>query len=191
MHFRTVARPLTLPHRRFRLQVNDEEIPLPRALDDWDYQMDLVLRRTVHVDPQRARAESGLPPDAVLALSVVWTATGSNLRSPADHIRLEGPDARACEVGARLRGTDLGGNLVLDTALVLARAPRRANRRRPDAPARCFGAIVIPCVSKGMPRSSRWLSSTSPTPLSRTAPPGICRSGMTFSAPPWVRCCCS
>ncbi len=55
-----------LPYRRpavdvasaggWRLQVNDEEIPLPRALDDWDYQMDLVLRRTVHVDPQRARA---------------------------------------------------------------------------------------------------------------------------------------
>ncbi|MFJ8675585.1 hypothetical protein [Streptomyces sp. NPDC093589] len=156
----------------WRLLVEDEEIPLPRALDDWDYQMDLVLRRTVQVDPQRARTESGLPPDAVLALSVVWTATGSNLRAPADHIRLEGPDARVCELNARLRGVDLGGSLVVDTALVLAEgttkgkaaAPRRAGsvlwsdrhsvRLQGDAPQ--FPMAVIDFANTSFPDGAAW-----------------------------------
>jgi hypothetical protein len=171
-----------LPYRRpaedvvgaggWRLVVDDEEIPLPRALDDWDYQMDLVLRRAVHIDPRRARAESGLPPDAVLALSVVWTATGSNLRAPAARIRLEGPDVRVCELDARLRGVDLGGNLLLDTALVLAEgttrgkaaAPRRAGsvlwsdrhsvRLQGDAPQ--FPMAVIDFAHTSFPDGAAW-----------------------------------
>ncbi|MFE0377543.1 hypothetical protein ACFW1M_18585 [Streptomyces inhibens] len=154
------------------LLVDDEEIPLPPALGDWDYQMDLVLRRTVHVDPQRARAESGLPPEAVLALAVVWTATGSNLRAPADHIRLEDSEVRTCELVARLRGGELGGNLVMDTALVLAEtvtggkpaAPRRAGsvlwsdrhsvRLQGDAPQ--FPMAVIDFARTSFPDGAAW-----------------------------------
>lgn len=154
------------------LLVGDEEIMLPRALDDWDYQMDLVLRRTIHIDPQRARTEVGLPSGAVLALALVWTATGSNLRAPADHIRIEGPESRTCELGARLRGVDLGGNLVLDTALVLAEsttggrtaAPRRAGsvlwsdrhsvRLQGDAPQ--FPMAVIDFSHTSFPGGAAW-----------------------------------
>lgn len=99
---------------------------MPEALPDWDYHMDLHLRRTVVVDLDRARSESGLPPDAELTLAVVWTATGSNLSGPAERARLAGGGTVAATCDVVLRGADLGGLLALDTALVLA-------ERRPDA----------------------------------------------------------
>ncbi|MER6422682.1 hypothetical protein [Streptomyces sp. NPDC001137] len=116
----------------------DGEIALPEALPDWDYQMDLHLRRTVRVDLDRARAQSGLPTDAALTLAAVWTATGSNLSGPAQHIRLTDGGTSAVELEFRLRGADLGGLLMLDTALVLA---ERRNDARPSSPRRA-GSVL-------------------------------------------------
>jgi len=110
----------------WQLVVQDGEVQMPEALPDWDYQMDLHLRRTVSVDLDRARSRSGLPADAALTLAVVWTATGSNLSGPAEHARLDDSGTITAEFDIVLRGADLGGLLVLDTALVLA-------ERRPDA----------------------------------------------------------
>lgn len=119
---------------KWAMLVEDDELPLPDALPDWDYQMDLNLRRSVHIDLDRARLEAGLRPDTALNLTVVWTATGSSLRAPAERVRLEGSGARTVEISAQLKGDDLGGLLIVDTALVLAdpspggkpAAPRRA-----------------------------------------------------------------
>jgi hypothetical protein len=108
------------------LVTEDGEFPMPEALPDWDYQMDLHLRRTIRVDLDRARFQSGLPADAALTLAVVWTATGSNLSGPAEHARLVDSGTVIAEFDVVLRGADLGGLLALDTALVLA-------ERRPDA----------------------------------------------------------
>ncbi|MFC8200622.1 hypothetical protein ACFUTV_35295 [Streptomyces sp. NPDC057298] len=108
------------------LVTEDGDVPMPEALPDWDYQMDLHLRRTVSVDLDRARSRSGLPTDAALTLAVVWTATGSNLSGPAEHARLVESGTITAEFDIVLRGADLGGLLALDTALVLA-------ERRPDA----------------------------------------------------------
>ncbi|MET7486018.1 hypothetical protein [Streptomyces sp. NPDC005538] len=108
------------------LVVEDGDVPMPEALPDWDYQMDLHLRRTVSVDLDRARSQSGLTADAALTLAVVWTATGSNLSGPAEHVRLADGGTITADFDIVLRGADLGGLLVLDTALVLA-------ERRPDA----------------------------------------------------------
>ncbi|WP_406177073.1 hypothetical protein [Streptomyces canus] len=108
------------------LVTEDGEVPMPEALPDWDYQMDLHLRRTVSVDLDRARSQSGLATDAALTLAVVWTATGSNLSGPAEHARLDDNGTIIAEFDIVLRGADLGGLLALDTALVLA-------ERRPDA----------------------------------------------------------
>jgi hypothetical protein len=88
----------------------------------------------VRVDLARAKSEAGVPPETVLTLATIWTATGSNLRGPAHRVRLEGTDVVEVEVTARLYGSNLGGVLNLDTALVLAEtavggelsAPRRA-----------------------------------------------------------------
>ncbi|MEU0284778.1 hypothetical protein [Streptomyces sp. NPDC006147] len=112
----------------WRLVVEDGEVPLPEAMPDWDYQLDLLVRRTVRVDLERARRQSGLPDDAPLVLSAVWTATGSNLSGPAEQISMPaGAATGVAEFDFRLRGADLGGLLLLDTALLLA-------ERRADAP---------------------------------------------------------
>ncbi|MGW0961491.1 hypothetical protein ACWD4K_21270 [Streptomyces gelaticus] len=116
----------------------DGEIAMPEALPDWDYQMDLRLRRTVRIDLDRARAQSGLPADAALMLATVWTATGSSLSGPGQHLRLPQAGIVAVEVDVELRGADLGGLLLLDNALVLA---ERRSDARPSSPRRA-GSIL-------------------------------------------------
>ncbi|MFF3322086.1 hypothetical protein [Streptomyces sp. NPDC002889] len=120
------------------LVAEDGEVAMPEALPDWDYQMDLHLRRTVRVDLDRARSQSGLPTDAALALAVVWTATGSSLSGPAEHARLTASGVITAEFDVRLRGADLGGLLLLDTALVLA---ERRTDARPSSPRRA-GSVL-------------------------------------------------
>ncbi|WP_328326918.1 MULTISPECIES: hypothetical protein [unclassified Streptomyces] len=150
----------------------DGDIAMPEAVPDWDYQMDLHLRRTVRVDTDRARAQSGLPDDAALILSTVWTATGSNLSGPAQHERLVTGGTCVVQLDARLRGADLGGLLLLDTALVLAErrndvrasAPRRAGsvlwsdrvslRLQGDAPQ--FPMAVIDFTRTSFPDAAAW-----------------------------------
>lgn len=122
----------------WRLVVEDGEVALPEALPDWDYQMDVHVRRSLRVDLDRVRQQTGLPPHAALMLSVVWTATGSNLSGPAKHVRLSEAGTKAVEVEVRLRGADLGGLLLLDTALVLA---ERINDARPSSPRRA-GSVL-------------------------------------------------
>ncbi|WP_219819997.1 hypothetical protein [Streptomyces sp. SM1] len=156
----------------WRLVVEDGEVPLPEALPDWDYQMNLRVRRTVHVDQDRARRESGLPPDAALMLSAAWTATGSNLSGPAQQIRLSGAEESPIEFDFRLRSTDLGGLLLLDTALLLAErwtdarpssprtagsvlwSDRRAVRLQGDAPQ--FPMAVIDFARTSFPDNAAW-----------------------------------
>ncbi|MFI6489449.1 hypothetical protein [Streptomyces sp. NPDC050564] len=116
----------------------DGDVDMPEALPDWDYQMDLHLRRTVRVDLDRARSQSGLPSDAALILAAVWTATGSNLSGPAQHLRLTTGGTNTVELDVRLRGADLGGLLLLDTALVLA---ERRSDARPSSPRRA-GSVL-------------------------------------------------
>ncbi|MGC0340437.1 hypothetical protein [Streptomyces sp. SLBN-8D4] len=120
------------------LVTEDGEVPMPEALPDWDYQMDLHLRRTVSVDLDRARSESGLSADAALTLAVVWTATGSNLSGPAEHARLADDGTIIAEFDIVLCGADLGGLLALDTALVLA---ERRPDGRPSSPRRA-GSVL-------------------------------------------------
>ncbi|MFJ9115389.1 hypothetical protein ACIRJO_07550 [Streptomyces sp. NPDC102394] len=122
----------------WQLVTADGDIDLPEALPDWDYQMDLHLRRLVRVDLDRARAQAGLPTDTALVLAAVWTATGSNLSGPARHMRLTDRGTCTVELEFRLPGADLGGLLMLDTALVLA---ERRNDVRPSSPRRA-GSVL-------------------------------------------------
>ncbi|MEV5936311.1 hypothetical protein AB0L56_27155 [Streptomyces sp. NPDC052079] len=156
----------------WRLVVEDGEVPLPEAMPDWDYQMDLLLRRTVRVDLERARRQSGLPDDAPLVLSAVWTATGSNLSGPAQQVRMPAQATGTAEFDFRLRGADLGGVVLLDTALLLAErrvdarpsTPRRAGsvlwsdrqtlRLQGDAPQ--FPMAVIDFARTSFPDDAAW-----------------------------------
>lgn len=175
----------------WRLVLGEDEIPLPEALPDWDYQMDLHLRRRVSVDLTGVRTQSGLADDTPLMLSVVWRSSGSNLSGPARHARLRvAGGTEDVNLDFRLRGADLGGLLVLDTVLVLADRRPDAPPSSPAGPDRCCGAIATDCASRETLPNSRWRSSISPTPLIRTPPPGIFRSAEAWRAPPWVRCSC-
>lgn len=156
----------------WRLVVEDGEVPLPEAMPDWDYQLDLLLRRTVRVDLERARRQSGLPDDAPLVLSAVWTATGSNLSGPAEQIPMSSDATGIAEFDFRLRGADLGGLLLLDMALLLAErrvdarpsTPRRAGsvlwsdrqtlRLQGDAPQ--FPMAVIDFARTSFPDDAAW-----------------------------------
>ncbi|MFF3915024.1 hypothetical protein ACFYZB_16275 [Streptomyces sp. NPDC001852] len=122
----------------WQLVVEDGEVALPEALPDWDYHMDLRVRRNVRIDVDQARRQSGLPEDASLLISAVWTATGSNLSGPAQHLRLTGTGTVTTEFDVLLRGSDLGGLLLLDTALVLA---DRRSDARPSSPRRA-GSVL-------------------------------------------------
>ncbi|MFD0436450.1 hypothetical protein [Streptomyces chartreusis] len=122
----------------WQLVIEDGELPLPEALPDWDYKMDLHMRRTVQLDLGRARMQSGLPANAALMLSAVWTATGSNLSGPAQSVLLGEAATSTVKFDFRLRGTDLGGLLLLDTALVLA---ERRSDARPSSPRRA-GSVL-------------------------------------------------
>ncbi|MCX4525739.1 hypothetical protein OG982_08530 [Streptomyces sp. NBC_01551] len=122
----------------WRRVVEDGELPLSDALPDWDYGMDLHVVRVVRVDLDRARSGSGLPADAPLMLSTVWTATGSRLSGPARQVRLTDSGVVSVPLDVRLRGADLGGVVRLDTALLLA---DRLDSARPAAPRRA-GSVL-------------------------------------------------
>ncbi|MFJ8812864.1 hypothetical protein [Amycolatopsis thermoflava] len=150
----------------------DGEVPLPEALPHWDYQMNLHLRRVLQVDPGRAKSEAGLPDDAVLTLAAVWTATGSSLRGPGARVQLGGLEEVEIDLEVHLNGSDLGGLLLLDTALVLAEAcvdggpaaPRRAGsvlwsdrcslRLQGDAPQ--FPMAVVDFAKTSFPDGAAW-----------------------------------
>ncbi|MBB4772358.1 hypothetical protein [Actinomadura livida] len=156
----------------WRLVTEDGEWDLPEALHHWDYQMDLRLRRSVRVDLDRAHADSALAPNVPLTLAAVWTSTGSNLRGPAQRVPIEGSGMLPVELDVRLRGTELGGVLILDTALVLAEgspdgafaAPRRAgsvlwsDRRslRLQGDAAQFPMAVIDFAKTSFPDRAAW-----------------------------------
>ncbi|MFI7666551.1 hypothetical protein [Nocardia sp. NPDC049526] len=114
------------------LSVDGEEMPLPESYPYWDYQTTMRLRRAVKVDLRRALAESMLDQSTELALAAIWTSTGSKLRGTV--MRTVVPENGEVELRADLPGADLGGVVLLDTALVLAR--RRHGGDRPVAPRR-------------------------------------------------------
>lgn len=154
------------------LVTEDGEITKPEALPDWDYQTNLHFRRTVRVDQDGARSQSGLPADTAIVLVAVWTATGSNLSGPARHVRLSGGGTITVDLDVQLRGADLGGMLLLDTALVLGErrsdarpsSPRRAGsvlwsdretlRLQGDAPQ--FPMAVIDFANTSFPEKAAW-----------------------------------
>jgi hypothetical protein len=156
----------------WRLVADDVESPMPDALAGWDYQMDLHFRRTVSLDLDRVRAESGLPEGCPVLLVAVWTATGSNLRGPGRHVGLSGAGWTTTTLDFELRGADLGGTLLLDTAVVLAdrredalpSTPRRAGsvlwsdrttlRLQGDAP--MFPMAVIDFARTSFPEGAAW-----------------------------------
>jgi len=102
------------------LLLRDEEVPLPDAIDDWDYNLDLILRREIVIDTVGARAQCQLPADASLALAVIWRSTGSGLFGRVAYQAIPTSGALTQRLDVTIAGKDVGGVLVVETALVLA-----------------------------------------------------------------------
>lgn len=113
-------------------------VPLPSALVDWDYQTDLELECSIDIDLNRVREATGLPPEAELALTTVWTSSGSGLRMLAHRITLQGDGVRTVQPAFTVLGRESGGVLTLDTQLVLA---RRLDNPDPTVPSRA-GSVL-------------------------------------------------
>ncbi|MFG3202063.1 hypothetical protein [Streptomyces sp. NPDC048192] len=149
-----------------------EAVPLPAFIPDWDFQRDLSLETVVDVDLDAVRASAGLPYEAELALSVIWSSTGSGLRRLADRIRLHGGGTRSAQLSFTVIGRDSGGLLSVDTQLVLAKAldnpdptgPRRAGSVlwhhrtgvRLQGDASQFPMAVVDFKSAGYPEKAPW-----------------------------------
>ncbi|WP_227980734.1 hypothetical protein [Nocardia spumae] len=153
------------------LTIDGEELPLPEAFPHWDYQTDLNLRRNVTVDIARAREESGLAPGTDLTLAATWAADGSKLKGCL--MRQPVPESGVVELSAVLRGADLGGTVVLDTALVLTKkrtghdrltAPRRAgsvlwsdrHTIRLQGDATQFPIAIVDFATTSYPENAAW-----------------------------------
>ena len=165
------APPSSVEHRSWEILLDDDLVELPEALDDWDYRMNLSLRKSVTVDVDRLHQGTGLPPNAKFALAVVWTATGSGLKAAAQRVGLPASGKHTVDLAADLAGTQLGGLLTLDTVLVLAEAfdgpaasPRRAGsvlwsdrqilRLQGDAPQ--FPIAVVDFSKTQFPAGAGW-----------------------------------
>lgn len=156
----------------WQMAIEDAHVPMPTELQHWDYLTNIELHRSIRVDVDRTRQRAGLGPDSVLMLSSVWTSSGSNLRGPGRRVRIAGDGVQTIEIAFELSGAELGGTLVLETALVVAfpgssprpAAPRRSGsvlwndhhslRLQGDAPQ--FPIAVIDFDKTAFPSDAAW-----------------------------------
>ncbi|MEU4395990.1 hypothetical protein [Kribbella sp. NPDC023855] len=120
---------LSLPYRQpaadvvradeWVIVMDDEQVPLPSHLPDWDYRTNLHLRRTVQIDADALRTGAALPLSAPISLAVVWNASGSGLRAAACRIPLKATESESIDLEVLIAGADLGGLLALETVIVL------------------------------------------------------------------------
>ena len=108
---------------------------LPPELPDWDYGTVLHLRRPMRLDGLQARLACGLPNDAELSLTVVWSAANSSLRGRAWQAAVPAEPNVELTIDFELPGDELGGRLDLDTTLTLrGRSPSQASPAAPSRP---------------------------------------------------------
>ncbi|MFE9963776.1 hypothetical protein ACWD7T_13035 [Streptomyces sp. 900116325] len=145
---------------------------MPSSIVDWDYQTDLGLECSVDVDLDEVRGTSGLPLEAELALTTVWSSSGSGLRVLAQRVILRGAGVRTLQPAFTVPGRESGGVLTLDTQLVLARrldnpdptGPRRAGsvlwrtrtQVRLQGDASQFPMAVVDFPTAGYPAEAPW-----------------------------------
>ncbi|MFE2722852.1 hypothetical protein [Kitasatospora sp. NPDC059327] len=153
-------------------QEDGEGVPLPPSVVDWDYQRDLELECTVEVDLDTVRESAALPPDAELALTTVWSSSGSGLRMLAAEERLTGEGRRSVHLAFTALGRDSGGVLSIDTQMILTKhldnpdptGPRRAGsilwqhrkQVRLQGDASQFPMAVVDFAEAGYPEEAPW-----------------------------------
>jgi hypothetical protein len=127
-------RPLssTVEARPWHLLRGDDEIVLSESIPDWDYNLDLRLRREIQVDWPTIREQCSLPAETPLALSVVWHSTGSGLRGRSAVERIDGQTRSMHQLDVTIAGSEVGGVLSIDTVVILPEALVRADPLAPQ-----------------------------------------------------------
>lgn len=153
-------------------------VPLPSSIPDWDFQRDLALETVLGVDLDEVRMSAALPSESELALTVVWSASGSGIRRLADQVPVYGTGNRSVQLAFMVAGRNSGGVLTVETQLVLAKGienpdptgPRRAGsilwrhevRVRLQGDASQFPMAVVNFKEAGYPEDAPWYLDISP-----------------------------
>ncbi|MFD3939040.1 hypothetical protein ACFWSF_13225 [Streptomyces sp. NPDC058611] len=153
-------------------------VPLPSSIPDWDFQRDLAFETVLDVDLDAVRASTSLPAESELALTAVWSASGSGIRRLADQVSVHGTGSRSVQLAFMVAGRDSGGTLSVETQLVLAKGidnpdptgPRRAGsilwrhevRVRLQGDASQFPMAVVDFKAAGYPENAPWYLDINP-----------------------------
>lgn len=102
----------------WQLLSGDEWVPLPDAVDSWDYNTDLQVRFSGRIDAERFMRSTGLDDTASLAWTLSWRNTEGRLSGCVAAQPTTLTSAFALE--GILRGSDLGPVVELRATLALA-----------------------------------------------------------------------
>jgi hypothetical protein len=101
-------------------------------IPDWDYGTEVRISRAVDLDIAGIRSDCALEGRGRLALTVVWRSTKTGMRGAMPAIMLpDTADHWGGEISLRLEGAELGGELRLNTRLLLASGGGRASDLAP------------------------------------------------------------
>lgn len=115
--------------------LDGEWSPLPQEFDGWDSGTDLVIRRTVRVETDRFRQETGLDLTQT-SFAVSWTSSTTGMRDALPPINLAANGLDVFE--ARLPGDRIAGSVDIRTSLCLA----RPSDAQPPGVARLPGSVL-------------------------------------------------
>lgn len=104
----------------WQILIDDIKFDLGDHVPDWDYNTDLTLTRAITIDTDKLRSETGLPAGTNFALSVVWSASGSNQRGQGFREVFSQNGIHNIDAKIFLEGSYLGGMLSLEMILTLA-----------------------------------------------------------------------
>ncbi|OYD71392.1 hypothetical protein [Rhodococcus sp. OK302] len=104
----------------WNILIDDTPLYLGDHIPDWDYNTDLILTRIITIDTDQLCSDTGLPPGTNFAVSIVWSASGSNQRGQGFRKVFSQNGIQNIEARLLLEGAYLGGTLSLETMLTLA-----------------------------------------------------------------------
>jgi hypothetical protein len=95
-------------------------VELPSEFEGWDTGTDLLIRRTVRMEPERFAQETGLDP-AQVVLTTSWISSTTGMKGAATPSPV--PKSGLALLEARLPGDGLAGTVAIRTTLCLALVP--------------------------------------------------------------------
>lgn len=138
---RAVARPYMVAAERsvrcaaWSAHIHGEEIVDIAEYPDWDYFTAVRLKRRIHIDWASFSSSTGIENLDELAIVVTWKSSWTGLRGATEPEALvEGDNVLAIEIP----GESLGGQLVLETQVLL----RQEHRRNSQLVAKRQGSIL-------------------------------------------------